>query len=346
MAWFKWFEGTATDPKFAWCTRHAGQPLAAVITVWALLLERASEADPRGSVDGAPCEAWDVVLGLADGAACAILEAMRVIGLLTEDKRVANWDKRQTARHGKAYGSGRGGVAPAATSTARVQKHRAKIRNAGDGETCNADETLHETHETLHETHETLHETHETDETLHETHETPYKIRVDKKRREDIKTEECAERNALRVSSTPASGTVPDTVINLPLVTGGEHPVTCGEVEQWQDLYPAVDVMQELREMRGWLLGNPRNRKTQAGILRFIQGWLRREQDRTPAAIRASPVISQSGLPTAATEWQYQKQQQRAMAASLLEAREKERSLSPALEASIDRNTEQGAAHA
>ena len=315
MAWFKWFEGTATDPKFAWCARQAGVPLASVIAVWALLLERASEADPRGSVDGAPCEAWDVVLGLADGAACAILEAMRVIGLLTEDKRVAKWEKRQTARHGKAYGGDRGA---AATSTSRVQKHRAKIRHAA----------------------------HETDETLHETHETPYKIRVDKKRREDIKTEECAERNALRVSSTPASGTVPDTVINLPLVTGGEHPVTCGEVEQWQDLYPAVDVMQELREMRGWLLGNPRNRKTQAGILRFIQGWLRREQDRTPAAIRASPVISQSGLPTAATEWQYQKQQQRAMAASLLEAREKERSLSPALEASIDRNTEQGAAHA
>ena len=100
--------------------------------------------------------------------------------------------------------------------------------------------------------------------------------------------------------------------------------------------------------MRGWLLGNPRNRKTQAGILRFIQGWLRREQDRTPAAIRASPVISQSGLPTAATEWQYQKQQQRAMAASLLEARvmEREGSLSPTLEASRNRIIEQGAAHA
>ena len=175
--------------------------------------------------------------------------------------------------------------------------------------------------------------------------ETPHKIRVDKRRRKDIKKEECAERNAGRVSSTP-SASATETAITLPLVTGGEYLVFKGDAEQWQELYPAVDVFQELREMRGWLLGNPRNRKTSSSILRFIHGWLRREQDRTPA-IRASPS-SQSGLPTATTEWQYQKQQQRAMAASLLEARvmEREGSLSPTLEASRNRIIEQGAAHA
>ena len=78
--------------------------------------------------------------------------------------------------------------------------------------------------------------------------------------------------------------------IRLPLNTGAEHTVTHGEIEQWQDLYPAVDVRQELRNMLGWLLGSPNRRKTKRGIGKFIQGWLGREQDKggKPNA-RASP---------------------------------------------------------
>ena len=93
------------------------------------------------------------------------------------------------------------------------------------------------------------------------------------------------------------SGAAPDplpevlqTFIRLPLNTGAEHPVTHGEAEQWQDLYPAVDVKQELRNMRGWLLARPKRRKTQRGIGKFIQHWLGQEQDKggKPNA-RASP---------------------------------------------------------
>ena len=32
--------------------------------------------------------------------------------------------------------------------------------------------------------------------------------------------------------------------------------------------------------MRGWLNANPKKRKTKAGILRFVNSWLSREQDR------------------------------------------------------------------
>ena len=31
--------------------------------------------------------------------------------------------------------------------------------------------------------------------------------------------------------------------------------------------------------MAGWLNSNPKKRKTKSGILRFINGWLSREQD-------------------------------------------------------------------
>ena len=41
-----------------------------------------------------------------------------------------------------------------------------------------------------------------------------------------------------------------------------------------------VDIRQELRSMCGWLQGNPQKRKTKAGILRFINNWLARTQQK------------------------------------------------------------------
>lgn len=81
-------------------------------------------------------------------------------------------------------------------------------------------------------------------------------------------------------ASLPACVSPPlDIFIALPLNTGQEHPITVGEIEQWADLYPAADVPQELRNMRGWLLGNPKRRKTKQGIGRFVQSWLAKAQD-------------------------------------------------------------------
>lgn len=59
-----------------------------------------------------------------------------------------------------------------------------------------------------------------------------------------------------------------------------EYPITEADVEGWKDLYPAVDVMQELRKMKGWADANPQKRKTKSGIKRFINAWLSKEQDR------------------------------------------------------------------
>lgn len=69
-------------------------------------------------------------------------------------------------------------------------------------------------------------------------------------------------------------------VISLPLNDSTEFPVTQQMLTEFSDLYPAVDVMQEMRNMRGWLLNNPKNRKTRSGIRRFINSWLSREQDK------------------------------------------------------------------
>ena len=65
----------------------------------------------------------------------------------------------------------------------------------------------------------------------------------------------------------------------LPLVDGTDFEISVETVSELSGLYPAVDVEQQLRNMRGWLLANPKNRKTKAGIMRFVNSWLSREQN-------------------------------------------------------------------
>lgn len=69
-------------------------------------------------------------------------------------------------------------------------------------------------------------------------------------------------------------------VITIPLNTGEEWPVEKEDFDEWVKLYPAVDVMQNLRNMRGWAQSNPAKRKTARGMKRFINSWLQKEQDR------------------------------------------------------------------
>ena len=72
----------------------------------------------------------------------------------------------------------------------------------------------------------------------------------------------------------------PAAWITIPLVDGQEHPIRQSEVDEYRQLYPAVDVEQELRNYRGWALANPRKRKTRAGIMKSVNSWLAKVQDR------------------------------------------------------------------
>ena len=69
-------------------------------------------------------------------------------------------------------------------------------------------------------------------------------------------------------------------VISFILNDKSRYPIRHAQVDEWSGLYPAVDIMQELRKMAGWLDANPSKRKTKRGILRFVNGWLAREQDK------------------------------------------------------------------
>ena len=69
-------------------------------------------------------------------------------------------------------------------------------------------------------------------------------------------------------------------VISIILNDKTEHGITEADVAQWKELYPAVDIMQALRKMKGWADANPSKRKTKGGIKRFINAWLAKEQDK------------------------------------------------------------------
>lgn len=93
-------------------------------------------------------------------------------------------------------------------------------------------------------------------------------------KRIEINNTLCTEQAA--VQSIPE----PEPIITLPLNTGEEYPIFADDIAEFAKLYPAVDVLQAMRGMRGWCMTNPAKRKTKRGIKRFINSWLAKEQDK------------------------------------------------------------------
>lgn len=97
-------------------------------------------------------------------------------------------------------------------------------------------------------------------------------IQSESKFKSESNTDICSE---LKQSEPPEP-----PVITLQLNTGEEYGISQANVIEWSKLYPAVDVLQCLRNMKGWLISNPNKRKTSRGINRFITTWLQKEQDK------------------------------------------------------------------
>ena len=81
-------------------------------------------------------------------------------------------------------------------------------------------------------------------------------------------------------SSAEASPAQQSVDVTMPLNTGEEYSITPAQFDEWSRLYPAVNVLQELRKMRGWCSAHQARRKTKQGINRFINSWLAKEQDK------------------------------------------------------------------
>ena len=86
----------------------------------------------------------------------------------------------------------------------------------------------------------------------------------------------------IQLESNPKDSTEPQapSVLTLLLNDGSEYGVTQADIDEWQDTFPNVDVLQQLKAMKLWLKDSPKKRKTRNGIRRFVTNWLDREQNR------------------------------------------------------------------
>lgn len=73
-------------------------------------------------------------------------------------------------------------------------------------------------------------------------------------------------------------------VETLPLLDGSAFEIRENFLKELEPLYPDVDPLATIREMKGWLIGNPTRRKRPTGIKRFITTWLKNEQDKHGSA--------------------------------------------------------------
>ena len=96
--------------------------------------------------------------------------------------------------------------------------------------------------------------------------------------RHPIQNPESRIQNPEEVGGEPQTASPP--VVSIPLNDGTEYPVSQEQCQEWAGVYPAVDVIQQLREMREWCRNNPAKRKTAKGVRSFITRWLAKEQDR------------------------------------------------------------------
>jgi len=66
----------------------------------------------------------------------------------------------------------------------------------------------------------------------------------------------------------------------IPLVGDAVAEVCETHLQELERLYPGVDPLPTLREIRGWNLSNPNRRKTPRGIAAHINAWFQRDQNR------------------------------------------------------------------
>ena len=110
-------------------------------------------------------------------------------------------------------------------------------------------------------------------------------LTIDSKRQQEQANDSNCEQNQSEQVEPP--------VITLLLNTGEEYGISQSNVYEWSELYPAVDIMQCLRNMKGWLMANKSKRKTIRGINKFIINWLQNEQNK--GGTRGyKPVINQA----------------------------------------------------
>ncbi len=108
----RWYHGTISDPKWRVIAKRTGQTVSAVVSIWAALLENASESQDRGTLSGWDPEVIATALDLTPEVVVTVCNAMQQ-KVLNGD-HLAAWSKRNPKRERED------------DSTERVQRFREK----------------------------------------------------------------------------------------------------------------------------------------------------------------------------------------------------------------------------
>lgn len=115
MDWFRWWHGSVTDPKFQLVAHECKLPLASVIGLWAILLEKASQEGERGELGEIDFEVLAFHSGISDVVTpCNAMQRRGLLHVTDGQWSVTNWEKRQPKRERED------------DSSERVARHRAK----------------------------------------------------------------------------------------------------------------------------------------------------------------------------------------------------------------------------
>lgn len=115
MDWLRYYHSTPTDPKWRAIAIEAEVPVHAVLAVWDCMLVNASEAEPRGTLNGWNHRVIGAAIDLKGAQVEAIYQAMQ--GLVLDGDRLMGWEKRQRASDDVSH---------------RVKQHRDKKKQEGN----------------------------------------------------------------------------------------------------------------------------------------------------------------------------------------------------------------------
>lgn len=95
------------------------------------------------------------------------------------------------------------------------------------------------------------------------------------------------------LSFDSVQASTPDPIfITILTNSNTEFPIRESSISLWEDTFKAVNVREELKKMKSWSVSNPKLRKTERGMMRFVNNWLSGEQDKAGRqSYRSQPEV-------------------------------------------------------
>ena len=106
MNWFRIYHGLIVDARLSVAAKRASLRRTDILSLWLVVLDFASRAADRGSVEGIDEEEISIILELDGESVKAGLQALRDKGMILADGRLADWQREQrpsSAVRGREY---------------------------------------------------------------------------------------------------------------------------------------------------------------------------------------------------------------------------------------------------